>query len=143
MSEIPKCHKCGCTDKRLFHHHKSYNPEIIVLVCMPCHKKIHIGLRFDGACDIPPDELTEMSNKSNYAQKRKHEHYIEHMDVYKERSKQYHKTHKVFNKCSYYTMMSNVQLIERIRINIDNDYIGVYSGFRAMHSKRLYFIDLD
>lgn len=143
MSETTKCHKCGCTDRRLFHHHRSYEPEEIVMVCMSCHRKIHIGLRFDGLCDIVPAELASMSNKSEHAKKRQNEHYLEHMDVYKKRAADHRDSYKLYNLVFNESMMPNVRLRERIGIIDEGKSINVLSFFDAYHGKKLLYIDID
>lgn len=143
MSETTKCHKCGCTDRRLFHHHRSYEPEEIVMVCMSCHRKLHFELRKNGQCTIPPARLTEMSNKSDHAQKRKNKHYLKHMDMYKKRAEDHRDSYKLYNLVFNESMMPNIRLRERIGIIDDGKSINVLSFFDAMHGKKLVYIDLD
>lgn len=120
-----KCHKCKCTDKKLIHHHKSYNPEIIVMMCMSCHKKLHAKLRREGTCQIPTDELEKLSHSSKHS---------------KNRECVYHK-----NNCDQIeftkTVMLYVQLRECLRYNYKTGNVSYWTGFRATGSKKLYYID--
>lgn len=35
------CSSCGKTEGKIIDHHQSYNPEIIVKLCISCHTKAH------------------------------------------------------------------------------------------------------
>lgn len=77
-----KCFKCGIKEGtlketlnhfgnfkrmitiKLINHHISYDPEVIVLCCRSCHNKIHITLRKEGKCIIPPIILRKLNSKS-------------------------------------------------------------------------------
>ena len=69
-----KCHKCGCTDKKLIHHHKSYTPEIIVMMCKSCHTKLHRRLRKEDICQVPADELEKLSMNSKHSKNRSNQY---------------------------------------------------------------------
>ena len=117
-----KCHKCGKSDKRLFHHHKSYKPEIIVLMCMSCHVKLHNRLREEKICKVPVSEITQLSKNAS--------------------NKVYHK-----NNCDRLefteTMMVNVQLQEQINYNYKTGSITYSINFRTFGSKQLYYVDVE
>jgi len=126
MSEIAKCHKCGCTDKKLIHHHRSYEPEDIVLLCISCHLKLHKKLRRENRCTIPRDTLRTISNAS------KHQRMLNRMY-----QKEHYKSHRVdFNFTE--TMIQNVQHIERITIWDMGDKITCWFGFQTSVGSLLY-----
>jgi len=144
MSETTKCHKCGCTDKRLFHHHKSYDPEIIVMVCWSCHQKIHQRLRKDGLCTIPPDELNHISIYSNNAKKlnsirQKSERGI---IISRKCNKKFREVHKQYDFRFYETMIPNIRLLERVRILDEGEQIITWSGFLFGHGKTFPIVDI-
>ena len=145
MSETTKCHKCGCTDKKLIHHHKSYDPEIIVMVCRSCHKLLHNRLRKEGLCTIPPAELSKMSQYSNNANRLKCERMKTDAGHILSRkiNKKFREVHNQYDFRFYETMMPNIRLLERIRILDDGKQIISWSGFLGGHGKELYFKDMD
>jgi hypothetical protein len=110
---------------------------------MSCHRKLHFELRKNGQCNIPPAGLTEMSNKSDHAQKRKNKHYLKHMDVYKKRAVDHRGSYKLYNLVFNESMMPNIRLRERIGIIDDGKSINVLSFFDADHGKKLLYIDID
>ena len=130
MSETNKCHKCGCTDKKLIHHHKSYDPEIIVMVCMPCHKLLHNRLRKNGQCDISPDKLAKLSQKSEHQRKLK--------------NKLTREYYRLYRSCWNFndTMMPNIRLVEQIIINTNKNRISFNSYFQAYNKKNIFYIDI-
>ena len=145
MREIPKCHKCGCTDKELIHHHRSYEPEEIVMVCRSCHKYIHNRLRKEGLCTIPPSEIHRMSRFSNNTLKlnsirQKSEHGI---ILSKKINKKFREVHNQHDFRFYETLLPNIRMLERIRILDDGLQIISWSGFLPGHGKKLYLIDID
>lgn len=159
MSEILKCHKCGCTDRRLFHHHKSYNPEIIVMVCMPCHKLLHNKLRKNGSCTIPPDELAHISNTSPNRKKQDKLYYQNNKPKRKKLNSEYRKRnyvkqlnkqwqrdyrfrHKMVNWAFYENMMPYVSFVLNIRVFDDGKLINISSRFKPSNGKNIYYIDI-
>ena len=59
------CFNCG-TDTNLIKHHLSYEPEIMVDCCYPCHCNIHQHKRIDrtGLMSVSCDDL-KISHKSS------------------------------------------------------------------------------
>ena len=117
-----KCHKCGCNNKKLIHHHKSYEPQVIVLMCHSCHQKLHKKLRKECKCQISTNELNKMSiNASN---------------------KTYHKNN-IGELYFYETMMSNVKLHERIQYNYQSGNITYTTAFEGTNGKKLLKINIE
>lgn len=145
MSETTKCHKCGRTDKKLIHHHKSYDPEIIVMVCRSCHKLLHNRLRKEGLCTVPPEDISRMSIYSNNTKKlnsirQKSESGLV---ISRKINKKFRETHNQYDYRFYETMMPNIRLHERIRILDDGEQIITWSGFLFGHGKTFPIIDVD
>lgn len=143
MSETTKCHKCGCTDKELIHHHKSYDPEIIVMVCRSCHKLLHNRLRKEGVCTVPSIELATMSKNSNNTKKLRDIRMKSDAGHILSRkiNKKFRDVHNQYDFRFYETMMPNIRLLERIRILDNGKQIISWSGFLGGHGKELYLID--
>lgn len=145
MSETTKCHKCGCTDKELIHHHRSYEPEEIVMVCRSCHKILHNRLRKDGLCKIPAHELSLMSQKSNHAIRlvEKRMKSEDGLKISRKINKKFREVHNQYDFRFYETMMPNIRLHERIRILDDGKQIITWSGFLFGHGKSFPIVDVD
>lgn len=145
MGEIPKCHKCGCADKELIHHHRSYEPEEIVLVCRSCHKLLHNRLRKEGLCTVPPEEISRMSIDSKNTKKlnsirQKSERGLA---ISRKINKKFRDVHNQYDYRFYETMMPNIRLHERIRILDGGEQIITWSGFLFGHGKSFPIIDID
>lgn len=145
MSETTKCHKCGRTDKKLIHHHRSYEPEEIVLVCRSCHKLLHNRLRNEGLCTVPPEEISRMSIDSKNTKKlnsirQKSERGLV---ISRKINKKFREVHNQYDFRFYETMMPNIRLHERIRILDDGKQIITWSGFLFGHGKSFPIIDID
>ena len=144
MSESTKCHKCGRTDIPLIHHHKSYNPEIIVMVCRSCHQLLHKKLRASGKCNVPADELRRISNNSKHRLKRiiKYSKTERGKKVHNRATKKYAEVHNRFNWFFYEKMMSHVQLRELITIYDRGRIVGFSSGFYATNGLKIMYIEV-
>lgn len=129
MTEITKCHKCGCTDRRLFHHHRSYEPEEIVMVCMSCHKLLHNKLRREGKCNISPYELSKKSIQSENNR----------LNNLK-RIKKYGIIHNKFDFTFDTILIPYTRLREGIRVWENGTTITFYSNF--MSSIKFTYIDI-
>lgn len=89
------------------------------------HKKLHMRLRREGKCNVPPDEL----NKISHAARRrtgKPQKYLKDMQ-------------RISFSESY---IPNIQLHEEIRYNPQNWNVSYYSGFTAHHNQKLPVIDV-
>jgi len=144
MNEITKCYKCGCTDKKLIHHHKSYEPEEIVMVCWSCHQKLHKILRKSGVCTTSPQKLRDKSNAS----KNRLNLILEYQKTdigKKSHNKATRKYHKVHNRQFFNfteTMSPNVRLTEDIIIYDQGRLVNVCSRFYADNNHKLYYINI-
>ena len=144
MIEITKCHKCGCTDKRLYHHHKSYDPEIVVLMCWSCHQLLHKKLRENNLCTFSAEKLRTISNNSN--------HRLEYIkSFYKtENGKRIHnkattKYNKVHKRHGFYfreTVSPYIRLAEDIITYDHGRLVSVQSRFYTDKGHKLLFIDI-
>ena len=56
MSNIGTCSKCGNKDVKVVNHHTDYENDITIVLCYPCHKKLHAALRRNGTPLSPPTE---------------------------------------------------------------------------------------
>ncbi len=96
--------KCG-ENKELIHRHVKYavgaNPEIVIMVCKSCHKKIHNQVRKENKCPFSPEEVRTLTHKSGAAK-----------TVRSDYCKKY-----VRSINFYETMMKNVQFVENIFYN--------------------------
>ena len=115
---MEKCHKCGRDDVKLIHHHKSYEPEVIVMMCRSCHEKLHVQLRKEGTCQIPVDELGKICREL------------------------YH--HNNYQKFDFYeTMMLYVGFYEQIKYNHKTGTVTYSANFKASNGKELYYVDVE
>lgn len=129
MTEIPKCHKCGCTDKKLIHHHRSYEPEVVVLMCVSCHKLLHNKLRRTNQCNMAPSELSKKSiqSESNRLNNLK-------------RIKKYEILHNKFEFTFDTILIPYIRLREGVRVWDNGTTITFYSNF--MSSMKLTYIKI-
>jgi hypothetical protein len=144
MTEIPKCHKCGCIDKRLYHHHKSYNPEIVVLMCWPCHQLLHKKLRKNNRCTIPVDKIRTMSNNSkNRLEYIKRFYKTEKGKlIHNKTTRKYHDVHNRYTFRFTETQSPNVRLLEDITTYDQGRLVNIYSRFFADNGHKLIYIDI-
>jgi len=125
---IEACHKCGTYGVKLIHHHKSYDPEIVVMMCKSCHQLLHNRLRRTGKCTISVDELCRRSMTSASLR-----------EVSKISTQRYKKKNVGVVTLGEDTMMPYVALAEMIRYNNKTGIPSVCVGFRSYHDKHLWY----
>lgn len=118
---ILKCFKCGTTEGFIIKHHTSYDLEVIVDCCVPCHKKIHNRVRREKKCKYSVDEVNRLSTNSSNL-----------------------RAHKKYLQRIFYTegMMANVVFIEEINYNINSGSVGYHASFQGTNRKHIWIEDI-
>lgn len=116
-----KCEICGKITDAIEHHHVKYldihGVDETKILCISCHRSLHIRLRREGKCNIPSNELLKISNRSSgrsiYGKQHRNEYLHKHV-----------KNYDMFDR--YEDLLS---IRTRIRHNSQSGFIGVYTGF--------------
>lgn len=121
MKRLDICKRCGKLKIVQDHHLYGYNEEHkddVAPYCQSCDMNAHFKAKKEGRCILKHDEVNIKSKNS-----------------YNRRS---YKRIKITNE----TMMSNIQLLEFIQINLNTNHINISSFFHAQHGKKLKIIEV-
>ena len=122
-------------------HHVKYEEihgvdEIVMMDCDE-HRKLHVRLRKEGKCTIPAEELQVISYAA-YTRTDKGKETIR-----KTKRKQHQIMDNKKNCLQFYeTVMTNVKIVEKIRLNPNTGAVWYSSCFRSNCKTKLKFIDI-
>jgi len=118
MVKVDKCNKCGSV-KNLMIHHTHYKEihgvEKTIFLCNHCHQLLHINLRKEGKCNIPPNDLYKIHTLS---------------DSYKKKKADY-KKENIFRKSYSIPIGDNISIRETTTYNKNTDKLKIISEFHS------------
>ncbi len=119
MKKLGICSKCGQEKTVRDHHVKGYgegNKDYTLPYCYSCDRKAHFKTKREGKCNLSPDETFKLTRNS------------------------YHRRVDKHFSLSSNAIMTNVQLKEKLKINLNTGTITISSYFQAGKHKKLKYI---
>ena len=118
---------------KMVYHHVCYKEihgyDLVILMPFGEHIKLHRRLRRENKCNIPVDELENISMNSKL-----------HLKLHKSFMKKYNKN---INKIRFSeTLIPNINLREDISYNYKTGTVTYTNSFEANHNLQIYWIDI-
>ncbi len=117
MERLGFCYKCGEYKEVRDHHAYGYETDETLPYCQSCDRKAHNKARREGRCNLSGEESHKKTSNSYQRRSTKH------------------------MKLSSETVSPNIQLFQKLRINLNTGTITISSCFSGNNGNKLKVID--
>lgn len=117
MERMGICYKCGEWKEVRNHHRWGYETDRVVPYCRSCDRKAHNKARKEGRCNLTNIESRQKSDNSYNRRSTKHK--------------------KLLSE----TVAPNIQLFEKLAINLNTGMISISSCFIGHNGHKLHVIE--